>query len=380
MQQAAGLDVRWVYAGRGRRPEPDPEPGRASRRQLPRDGRPHRPAAQRPRLLARDAARRRRAARAHRVHRPPDRAAPRRRVTGRRRSRRTTGRSRRSGCCSPAVPALRAVGRLAGIRIPAGAVRHTVAVLEPHEAFAVERQPMVFDIGAGLYWRLEEGGLLFGWSDPSDRPGEARDIDWAMYEAMRDRLAGFVPVDPGTRPPEDLGRDDRLHARPPADPRAGPVGGRRADRGRDDRLGGRPRDDVGTGRGARRGGPGYAGRRTSSTSRDLGLDRFDAAGRSRLRDRSDRAAVPGRRRGRRAARRPDGSRLTAGARIRPADRRGGQAGDPALRRTGRTRAATAALNRDRAERRGVPGGNADERRPGGPPRWRGRRSRRRVAA
>ncbi len=94
-------------------------------------------------------------------------------------------------------PGLRAVGRLAGIRIPAGAVRHTVAVLEPHEAFAVERQPMVFDIGAGLYWRLEEGGLLFGWSDPNDRPGEARDIDWPMYEAMRDRLAGFVPVTRG---------------------------------------------------------------------------------------------------------------------------------------------------------------------------------------
>jgi len=94
-------------------------------------------------------------------------------------------------------PGLRAVGRLAGIRIPAGAVRHTVAVLEPHEAFAVDRQPMVFDIGAGLYWRLEEGGLLFGWSDPNDRPGEAREIDWAMYEAMRERLAAFVPVTRG---------------------------------------------------------------------------------------------------------------------------------------------------------------------------------------
>ncbi|HEY7968998.1 MAG TPA: FAD-binding oxidoreductase [Candidatus Limnocylindrales bacterium] len=93
-------------------------------------------------------------------------------------------------------PGLRAVGRLAGIRIPAGAVRHSVAVLEPHEAFA-DRQPMVFDIGAGLYWRLEEGGLLFGWSDPNDQPGEAREIDWTMYEAMRERLAGFVPVTRG---------------------------------------------------------------------------------------------------------------------------------------------------------------------------------------
>jgi glycine/D-amino acid oxidase-like deaminating enzyme len=91
-------------------------------------------------------------------------------------------------------PSLRAVGSLAGLRIPAGAARHSVAVLEPHEAFAVERMAMVFDIGAGLYWRLEEGGLLFGWSDPDERPGEAREIDWAAYERYRARLAEFVPV------------------------------------------------------------------------------------------------------------------------------------------------------------------------------------------
>ena len=91
-------------------------------------------------------------------------------------------------------PSLRDVGRLAGLRIPAGAARHSVAVLEPHPAFAVERMPMVFDIGAGLYWRLEEGGLLFGWSDPDELPGEARSIDWAAFERWRERLAGFVPV------------------------------------------------------------------------------------------------------------------------------------------------------------------------------------------
>jgi sarcosine oxidase subunit beta len=91
-------------------------------------------------------------------------------------------------------PTLQAVGRTAGLRIPAGAARHTVAVLEPHEAFEVERMPMVFDIGAGLYWRLEEGGLLFGWSDPDEAPGEARSINWPMYEGARARLAGFVPI------------------------------------------------------------------------------------------------------------------------------------------------------------------------------------------
>jgi sarcosine oxidase subunit beta len=68
-----------------------------------------------------------------------------------------------------------------------------VAVLEPHEAFAAPL-PMVFDLAAGLYWRLEEGGLLFGWSDPDDEPGEARAIDWAAYARYRERLAGFVPI------------------------------------------------------------------------------------------------------------------------------------------------------------------------------------------
>ena len=94
-------------------------------------------------------------------------------------------------------PSLRAVGALAGLRVPAGAARHSVAILEPHAAFAVDRMPMVFDIGAGLYWRLEEGGLLFGWSDPDDEPGEAREIDWAAYERYRARLTDLVPL---TRP------------------------------------------------------------------------------------------------------------------------------------------------------------------------------------
>jgi sarcosine oxidase subunit beta len=94
-------------------------------------------------------------------------------------------------------PSLRSVGRLAGLRIPAGAARHTVAVLEPHPAFDAPRMPMVFDIGAGLYWRLEEGGLLFGWSDPDELPGEARSIDWTAYGRTREQLARFVPITGG---------------------------------------------------------------------------------------------------------------------------------------------------------------------------------------
>ena len=95
---------------------------------------------------------------------------------------------------------------------------------------------MVFDIGAGLYWRLEEGGLLFGWSDPDEQPGEAREVDWAAYERYRERLAGARAGDAGPRAAQDLGGDDRLHARPPADPRSGDPTGRVGDRGRDRRI------------------------------------------------------------------------------------------------------------------------------------------------
>ena len=179
-------------------------------------------------------------------------------------------------------PSLRAVGEAAGVRIPAGAVRHTVAVLEPHAAFAVDRAPMVFDIGAGLYWRLEEGGLLFGWSDPDDEPGEARRIDWAFYERMRERLAGFVPV------ARDLGLRRIWAATIDYTPDHLPILGPALD------AGGTAIDGVTVASPGGHGmmwGPGVArvaadlvvhGRTDLVDVADLGLDRFDADGRSRL--------------------------------------------------------------------------------------------------
>jgi sarcosine oxidase, subunit beta len=91
-------------------------------------------------------------------------------------------------------PALREIGGLVAARIPVGGARHQVAVSEPNPAFAVERLPMVFDLGAGLYWRLEEGGLLWGMSNPNERPGPAREIDWPYLRRMERRLHRFVPV------------------------------------------------------------------------------------------------------------------------------------------------------------------------------------------
>ena len=179
-------------------------------------------------------------------------------------------------------PSLRAVGRAAGVRIPVGAARHTVSVLEPHPAFDVERMPMVFDIGAGLYWRLEEGGLLVGWSDPDEAPGEARSIDWAFHDAMRTRLAGLVPVTAG------LGLRRIWVATIDYTPDHLPILGPALD------ADGAPIAGVTVASAGGHGmmwGPGVAraaadlaihGRTDVVDVTDLGLDRFDADGRSRL--------------------------------------------------------------------------------------------------
>jgi sarcosine oxidase subunit beta len=179
-------------------------------------------------------------------------------------------------------PSLRSVGRLAGLRIPAGAVRHTVAILEPSPVFEVERMPMVFDIGGGLYWRLEEGGLLFGWSDPDEVPGEARSINWPAVEATRARLDALVPAARGLglRKIWAATIDYTPDHLPILGPALTPDG---------ERIDGVTIASPG-GHGMMW-GPGVAqaaadiamtGRTDVVDVSDLGLDRFDAEGRSRL--------------------------------------------------------------------------------------------------
>jgi sarcosine oxidase, subunit beta len=179
-------------------------------------------------------------------------------------------------------PSLRTVGRLADVRIPAGAARHTVAVLEPHPAFDVARMPMVFDIGAGLYWRLEEGGLLFGWSNPDEIPGEATSIDWRFYDLMRARLGGLVPItrDLGLRriwaATIDYTPDHLPIVGPALDGHRAPIGGVTV---------------ASPGGHGMMWGPGVArvaadlvvrGTTGLIDASELGLDRFDESGRSRL--------------------------------------------------------------------------------------------------
>lgn len=179
-------------------------------------------------------------------------------------------------------PTLHEVGRAAGIEIPAGAVRHQVAVTEPHPAFEVERQAMGFDLGAGLYWRLEEGGLLFGMSNPYEPPGLAREIDWPYMERMRSRLARYLPVTANLALRKAWAAT--IDYTPDHQPILGP-----ALTAKGDQVSGLTIASAG-GHGMMW-GPAVAkiaadlaldGRTTVADVHDLGLDRFDDEGRSRL--------------------------------------------------------------------------------------------------
>jgi len=141
-------------------------------------------------------------------------------------------------------PTLAAVGRAAGVRIPAGGARHQVVVTAPHPDLAPARLPMVFDVASGIYWRPEEGGMLWGMSNPEEQPGEAHDFDWTYYEKVRPRMTRLVPVT------ADLGLRKAWAATIDFTPDHLPGGRRGGGRGR------RARDDVGPGGGLCRRGPG----------------------------------------------------------------------------------------------------------------------------
>ncbi len=91
-------------------------------------------------------------------------------------------------------PTLAAVGRAAGARIPAGGARHQVVVTGPHADFAPDRLPMVFDVASGIYWRPCEGGVLWGMSNPEEPPGEAVAFDHDYHRLMAERMAKLLPA------------------------------------------------------------------------------------------------------------------------------------------------------------------------------------------
>ncbi|MGH3498904.1 MAG: NAD(P)/FAD-dependent oxidoreductase [Nocardioidaceae bacterium] len=178
-------------------------------------------------------------------------------------------------------PTLAAVGRAAGVRIPAGGARHQVVVTQPHPDLAPERLPMVFDVASGIYWRPEEGGLMWGMSNPAEEPGEAQSFDWDYYDLVRSRMAALVPVtrELGLRRAWAATIDftpDHLPILGPALSHDEPVAGTTvAAAGGHGMMWGpavsRAAADLA-----------LEGRSDVVDTTDLGLDRFDAHGRSRL--------------------------------------------------------------------------------------------------
>src|SRR4051812_19613507 len=178
-------------------------------------------------------------------------------------------------------PTLAAVGRAAGVRIPAGGVRHQVVVTEAHPDFSPERLPMVFDVASGIYWRPCEGGVMWGMSNSDEPPGEATEFDASYFEVMRARMATLVPTTAkvGLRKSWAATIDytpDHLPVLGPAIGADGPIEGTVV---------------AAAGGHGMMWGPGVARAAADLTVSgttdvvdvtDLGLDRFDEQGRSRL--------------------------------------------------------------------------------------------------
>ena len=114
-------------------------------------------------------------------------------------SRPPPARSRPRACCSPAARRCRRSRRPPARRAWVGYARHQVVVTEAERGAARRRRTaMAFDIGAGIYWRPEEGGFLWGMSNPNEEPGPGRAIDWPYLRRMQRRLHRLVPATKGS--------------------------------------------------------------------------------------------------------------------------------------------------------------------------------------
>jgi sarcosine oxidase subunit beta len=92
-------------------------------------------------------------------------------------------------------PQLADVGNRAGARIPAGGTRHQVVVTAAPPSVDIYALPMVFDVTSGIYWRPgESGGVLWGMSNPDEPQGAAVDFDEDYYLKARDRIEYLFPA------------------------------------------------------------------------------------------------------------------------------------------------------------------------------------------
>ena len=194
-------------------------------------------------------------------------------------------------------------------------------------------------------------GSLFGWSDPDEAPGEAREIDWPIYDGCARGSTALVPVtrELGLRKIWAATIDFTPDHLPILGPAITPDGSQI--------------DGVTIASAGGHGmmwGPGVARVAADLAIRgstdlidvtDLGLDRFDARRPESARDRPDRAAVPGQRRRGRGSRFDRLIRLPGGATAPGGRRPPREAGRTATGVTGATGAAAGARSRRHAASR-----------------------------
>lgn len=92
-------------------------------------------------------------------------------------------------------PKLATVGATAGGPIHAGGTRHQVVVTAAPTELDIHDVPMLFDVTSGIYWRPgEAGGVLWGMSNPEEPPGTAVEFDTLYYRKARDRIEELFPA------------------------------------------------------------------------------------------------------------------------------------------------------------------------------------------
>ena len=221
MQRRRGTGRPMGRRERGPDPESDARERRIPGRLLRAHRRRDRPAAERARVLARDAAAGDRAprtaprssdcARAPVARRP----APCHRASRPRTASIATSRVILTG--GPLLAPRRERGRRPRLRGRGAATRSRSRTATRRST--APPVPMIFDLRAGIYWRQEEGGLLWGMSNPDEVPGPARAIDRPLpTEDASGDSNRLVPGTDGSGNEEGLGGHHRVHARPPPDP------------------------------------------------------------------------------------------------------------------------------------------------------------------
>jgi sarcosine oxidase subunit beta len=89
------------------------------------------------------------------------------------------------------------VGRMAGAELPVQPVRRMLFVtkpMTPADSGIRADMPMTVDMGSGVYFRRESGGILFGLANAREAPGYDTTIDWNFFEVMIEAAMKRVPA------------------------------------------------------------------------------------------------------------------------------------------------------------------------------------------